>query len=191
MSIELPEPDIEGKKSLEECIYGRKSHRSFSGKEIEFDKISQLLWCAQAYKDGNRTVPSAGGTYPLEIYVNLKNKGFFYYNFEERKLEPKISQDISAEMARKALNQDFIHAAPLNIIICADYTRTCNRYGERGKRYVHMEVGHCAQNILLEAEALGLVSVPIGAFRDTELKNLMNLSDNLDVLYILPIGYPK
>jgi SagB-type dehydrogenase family enzyme len=191
LNIDLPELDLEGEKTLEECIYERKSVRKFSDRDIPLSKISQLLWSAQAYKNGNRTVPSAGATYPLEMYVHIKDKGLYYYNFGERILEQRIDEDISAELARKSLNQTFLHEAPVNIIICADYSRTCKRYGDRGRRYVHMEVGHSAQNVLLEVEALGLASVPIGAFKDRELKKLMKLSGELDVLYILPIGYPK
>lgn len=65
------------------------------------------------------------------------------------------------------------------------------RYGERGIRYVYMEVGHCAQNIHLEAIALGLGSVPIGAFQDQYVKKVMNLPTNINPLYIIPIGYPR
>jgi SagB-type dehydrogenase family enzyme len=191
MEIDLAKPRLEGKMSLEECIYYRESVRSFQGKEIELEKISQLLWGAQAIKNSNRTVPSAGATYPLEFYVNIKGKGVFYYNFKERVLEQEQEEDLSHELASDAFGQQFIAQAPLNIIICADYSRTCNRYGNRGRRYVHMEVGHCAQNIHLEAVSLGLASVPIGAFQDHEVKNTLNLPTPLDPLYIIPIGYAK
>lgn len=191
MDIALKKPKLRSDVSLEECIYKRESVRKFRSKEIELEKVSQLLWSAQAIKGTNRTVPSAGATYPLEFYVIIKNKGVYYYDFKERVLEQKRDEDISQELASDAFGQQFIAQAPFVIIICADYARTCNRYGNRGRKYVHMEVGHCAQNIHLEAESLGLASVPIGAFQDREVKKTLDLPNNLDPLYIVPIGYPK
>lgn len=189
MDIQLPKPKHEGKKSLEECIFERESIRRFKDKEIEIEKISQLLWSAQGKKGHKRTVPSAGATYPLEIYVALKNQGLFLYNIEKHMLEQLSEVDIGRELAAASLHQDFIYEAPLNIIICAIYSRTCNRYGDRGIRYVLIEIGHSAQNIHLQAVTLGLGSVPIGAFHDKDVKKVLNLPKNIEPLYIIPIGY--
>ena len=192
MNLNLPKPELKGNVSIEECIYNRESVRSFKDKEIELEKISQLLWSAQGKKGSKRTVPSAGATYPLEIYVVIKNKGIYYYNFESHSLETKFEgKDYGKALAEASLNQYFIHEASLNIIICAEFSRTCNRYGERGERYVLIEVGHSAQNVHLEAVALGLASVPIGAFNDKEVKNVLKLPKNFEPLYIIPIGYAK
>ncbi|MCK4285304.1 MAG: SagB/ThcOx family dehydrogenase [Candidatus Lokiarchaeota archaeon] len=190
MEIKLPKPILEGNKSLEECIYERESVRKYQDKAIEIEKISQILWAAQGKKGQKRTVPSAGATYPLEIYVTLKDKGYFHYDFKNHALKLVTEDIIGEKLAEESWNQKFIEEAYLNIIICADYSRTTKRYGERGIRYVHMEVGHCAQNIHLEAIALGLVSVPIGAFQDNNVKKVMKLPANIDPLYIIPIGYP-
>ena len=191
MDIKLAKPKIKGIKSLEECIYKRKSTRDFSEKVIEEEKISQLLWSAQGKSYHKRTAPSAGATYPLEIFVVLKDKGLFYYNSKENILEHKFGGKIGDNLAYASYRQIFIEKAPLNIIICADFSRTCNRYGDRGSRYVFIEVGHCAQNIHLECISLGLVSVPIGAFKDEKVKELLKLPKNIDPLYIIPIGYSK
>jgi SagB-type dehydrogenase family enzyme len=191
MEIKLKQPAIESKKSLEECIYMRKSVRRYQEKEIELNKVSQLLWAAQSIKNSNRTVPSAGATYPLEIYVHIKEKGLFYYNFREKILKQKNKKDLSRELGKDALGQMFISQSPLIIIICVKYSRICKRYGERGIRYAHIEVGHCAQNIHLQAISLGLGSVPIGAFEDNKVKNTLNLPDKIEPLYIIPIGYTK
>ncbi|MHA2390418.1 MAG: SagB/ThcOx family dehydrogenase [Promethearchaeota archaeon] len=190
MNLKLPEPLMEGRKTLEECIYERESVRSYSDKEIEIEKISQILWATQGKKGFKRTVPSAGATYPLEIYVTIKNKGYYHYKFENHSLELITEGNICQKLAQASWNQRFIDEAYLNIIICADYKRTTQRYGERGVRYVYMEVGHCGQNIHLEAVALGLVSVPIGAFEDQRVKEVLNLPKNIYPLYIIPIGYP-
>ncbi|MHA2121970.1 MAG: SagB/ThcOx family dehydrogenase [Promethearchaeota archaeon] len=191
MKINLPEPVLKGNMSLEECISVRESVRTFKDEEIGIDQISQILWAAQGKKGQMRTVPSAGATYPLEIYVTLKDKGYFHYNINKHTLELITNEDITRRLVEASWNQKFIEEAYLNLLICADYSRTAQRYGERAARYVHMEVGHCAQNIHLEAVALGLASVPIGAFQDRDIKKVLDLPNNIDPLYIIPIGYPR
>ena len=190
MSIKLPKPLLEGKKSLEQCIYERESVRNYKESKIEIEKISQLLWSAQGKKGYKRTIPSAGAIYPLEIYAILKDKGFFHYNFEKHILELLKEEDLSQKLAKASGDQQFITRSYLNIIICANFSRTTQRYGDRGLRYVFIEVGHSAQQIHLQAVALGLVSVPVGAFQDEEVKRVLELPKKIEPLYIIPIGYP-
>ena len=191
MSIQLPKPGLKGEKSLEECIYERESVRNYKDKIIELEKISQILWATQGKKGEKRTVPSAGATYPLEIYVTLKDKGFFHYDIKKHALELITEEDLSKKLAGASLNQYFIAEAYLNVIICAVFSRTTWRYGQRGVRYVFIEVGHCAQNVQLQAVALGLASVPIGAFEDDKVKKVLDLPKKMEPLYIIPIGYVK
>jgi len=191
MSILLPKPELKGGKSIEECIYERESVRSFTDKSIEIEKISQILWVAQGKRGYKRTVPSAGATYPLELYIILKDKGYFHYDLERHLLEVITEEDLSKKLARACWDQNFIAEAYLNIIICAKFSRTTQGYGQRGVRYVLIEVGHCAQNVHLEAVSLGLGSVPIGAFEDEKVKGVLNLPKDIEPLYIIPIGHPK
>ena len=191
LEIKLLEPSLKGTVSLEECIVKRESVRSFKDKSVETEKMSQLLWAGQGKKGYKKTVPSAGGTYPLELYVVIKDKGIFHYDSSNHKLISVKEGSFGKALARASLDQMFIFEAPLNIVICADFNRTCGRYGNRGVRYVFMEIGHCAQNIELEAVALGLDSVPIGAFHDDEVKKILGFSKNIDPLYIIPIGYKR
>ena len=191
LEIKLTEPKLKGIKSLEECILERQSVRSFKDRDIEIEKISQILWAGQGKKGGKKTVPSAGGTYPLELYVVIKRKGIFHYNPESNLLKRVKEGDFGKELAKASLNQMFIYEAPLNVIICADFYRTCNYYVKRGEIYFHIEIGHCAQDIELEAVALGMGSVPIGAFYDDEVKKVLDLTKNIDHIYINPIGYQK
>ncbi|MFQ6108499.1 MAG: SagB/ThcOx family dehydrogenase [Candidatus Aminicenantales bacterium] len=191
MEIKLSEPRFKGTRSLEECILERKSVRSFEDRDLEKEKISQILWAGQGQTNGKKTVPSAGATYPLELYAVLKRKGVFHYQPEKNILECVREGDFGRELAEASLYQMFIHQASLNVIICADFERTCQHYGRRGERYVYIEIGHCAQNIHLEAVALGLASVPVGAFYDEEVKRILNLPQNIDPVYIIPVGYKK
>ncbi|MFX1572644.1 MAG: SagB/ThcOx family dehydrogenase [Promethearchaeota archaeon] len=189
MSIQLPKPRLKGTMSTEECIYSRESVRQYKDKKIEIEKLSLILWSAQGLKGFKRTVPSAGATYPLEIYVTLKDNGYFHYKVKNHSLELISKEDLSLQLARASWNQNFIAEAYMNIIICAIFSRTTQRYGQRGVRYVFIEVGHCAQNIHLEAVALGLASVPIGAYDDDRVKEVLNLPKKTEPLYIIPIGY--
>jgi SagB-type dehydrogenase family enzyme len=191
MSFSLPKPVKKGEKSLEECIYERESIRYFQARDFDLQKVSQILWATQGKKGEKRTVPSAGATYPLEIYVTLKDKGFFNYNVKKHTLDLITEEDLSRKLARASWDQNFIAEAYMNIIICAEFSRTTIRYEERGVRYVFIEVGHCAQNIHLESVALGLASVPVGAFEDERVKEVLKLPMKIEPIYIIPIGYAK
>jgi SagB-type dehydrogenase family enzyme len=191
--IMLPEPDLESDFSLEKAMANRRSVRNFSQKELELEKISQLLWAAQGItkKDtGYRTTPSAGALYPLELFL-VKSDGVFHYEPEENKLEKMLSEDLKVELAEASVYQGFIAIAPISIVITAVYERITVKYGERGIRYIYMEAGHSCQNLLLQAVALGLGAVPIGAFDDDQIQNLLNLPSDYRVLYVIPVGYPQ
>jgi SagB-type dehydrogenase family enzyme len=189
--INLPSPDYTD-ASIEECMERRRSVRSYKGKEISLQQISNIMWAAQGITEDRyefRTVPSAGATYPLEIFI-AKNDGLFRYVPQSHGLKKESDKDLRQAIAKAALGQGFIANAGMVVIITAVFERTALRYGRRAARYVHIEVGHCAQNIHLEAVALGLGSVPIGAFRDDELSEVLKLR-NEEPLYIIPVGYPR
>mgnify|MGYP005834836127 CR=1 FL=1 len=189
--IDLLEPQFTN-VSLEQCIQKRRSIRNFENKELSLQQISNLLWSAQGITDSIRkfrAVPSAGATYPLEIFV-AKKDGLFRYIPEGHKLKKEMGEDLRKDIARAALNQMFIADAGVVIVITAVLQRTAWRYGERAYRYLNNEVGHCAQNIHLEAVALGLGSVPVGAFDDEKIKKLLKLKKE-EPLYIIPVGYIK
>lgn len=68
--------------------------------------------------------------------------------------------------------------------------RTVAKYGDRAERYVQLEAGHVCQNLLLEATALGLGAVPMGAFSDEALRAALDLGEGELPLYVVPVGYP-
>ena len=160
--------------------------------------ISQILWAAQGLTKGEgryRAAPSAGATYPLEIFVVCgKNSiaevaaGIYHYNIARHSLSLHYKGDIRLELARAALGEEAIYHAPVAIIICAEYERTVVRYGPRAQRYVHMEVGHAGQNIYLQATALGLATVAVGAFNDERVREVLRLEKQYKPLYIMPVG---
>jgi SagB-type dehydrogenase family enzyme len=180
--------------SVEEAIEKRRSRRKFaSDRDFVLEQISQLIWSAQGVTArqagyGLRAAPSAGAFYPMELYL-LSKDGVFHYLPDSHELETKGTTDLRKELAAAALYQDFVAQAAIDIIICAVYQRMTGKYGKRGIRYVDMEAGHIAQNIHLQAVAMGLSSVPVGAFDDAKIKRLLSLPDTYEPIYIIPVGY--
>jgi SagB-type dehydrogenase family enzyme len=189
--IRLPAPQFTN-ASIEECIETRRSIRRFEDKDLSAQMLSNILWAAQGITDqgrGFRAVPSAGATYPLEVFI-AKKDGLYRYIPQSHALKKEKSEDVRQEIAKKAVSQMFIADAGAVIVITGVYERTTWRYRSRGKQYVHMEAGHCAQNIHLEAVALGLGSVPVGAFDDGGIKKALGLKEEVP-LYIIPVGFSK
>lgn len=191
MLIKLPKPKEKGKLSLEETIKKRRSERSLSGKELTLQEISQLLWSCQGITDENRrfrSAPSAGATYPLGIYL-VSPEGLFHYIPHTHSIKRLKDKDLREELSRACLGQHFVRDAAIDIIICADFKRTTASYGKRGENYVYIEVGHVAENLHLQAVGLGLGSVPVGAFSDEAVKNVLDLPREVVPIYVIPVGY--
>jgi len=192
-NVELPAPKTQGKISLEEVLWKRKSVRAYSQEPLRLEEVSQLLWAAQGitHDEKRRTAPSAGATYPLEIYLAVNRveglaPGIYHYINKSHSLELTKTGNFGKALRDAALGPDMLETAAVNIVVTAVYERTSLRYGERAPRYVHMEVGHVGQNIYLQAEALGLGTVAVGAFDDEKVQSLMGIEEK--VLYILPVG---
>ncbi len=194
-TIALPAPLLDGKISIEKTLRERRSIRRYGNEALTLSEVSQVLWAAQGVtaRKGYRTSPSAGALYPVEIFIvvgkvgNL-SAGVYKYLPLKHALQLKASGDKRPELCREALNQNAITNAPVVVIISAVYERVTKKYGTRGIRYVQMEVGHVAQNILLQVVSLGMGAVPIGAFQDREIKRLLDLDRNEEPVYIIPFG---
>jgi SagB-type dehydrogenase family enzyme len=192
-TIQLPAPARSGVVSLEEALAQRRSVREFLRGELTPRQLSQLLWAAQGItsQEGHRTAPSAGALYPLEMYVVVP-AGLYHYTPLRHQLNLVSAGDFRRPLFRAALEQKAIIEASAVFVIAAVYERTAQKYGPaRGERYVHLEAGHAAQNLLLEAVALGLGAVPMGAFQDAEVKKLLELPRNYEPLYLIPVGTPR
>jgi SagB-type dehydrogenase family enzyme len=196
--VRLPEPRSAGPVSVEEAIGSRRSVRDFRSDSLELSVVSQLLWAVQGMTDdaGLRAVPSAGATYPLEVYVVAGAvrgfpAGVYRYRPHRHSLRLVQAGDQRRATARAALNQTWMADAPVTIVVAAVFARTTRRYGERGRRYVHMEVGHAAQNVYLQAEAMGLGTTVVGAFVDREVSRVLGLEAEEQPLALLPVGFPR
>jgi SagB-type dehydrogenase family enzyme len=191
--IALPSPSYRGTRTLEEALVKRRSNRSFLDRPIELAAVGQLLWAGQGIRDrsGGRTAPSAGGRYPLDLFIATE-EGVGQYLPEEHEIEGIRSEDLRELLYSAALFQDSIKQAPLIVVITADFTRAEHQHGEdRAERFAWIEVGHVAQNILLQAYAMGLAGVGFGAFKDEQVVEVMQLPPESAPLYIIAIGYSR
>jgi len=199
-AIKLPPPTARGEMSVEEAIYSRKSLRRFKDRALPLSQVSQIMWAAggktiDAVTGPTRSYPSAGGIYPLVIYlvagkVAGLSSGIYRYEWKTHRLDLLKKGDFRRRLSRAAWGQDFIARAPAAIVITAKIERTTARYGSRGeKRYVPMDVGHAGQNVCLQAEALGLGTAMVGAFNDKAVSELLELREE-SPFYILPFGAP-
>jgi len=193
--IDLPEPRYDSEVSLEKTLLERRSVREYSDAPLTLDEISQLLWAAQGITDPKsyRTAPSAGALYPLELYVvagnvNDLSDGVYRYKPKDHKLEMVFEGDKRQGLYGVSLQQSAVKNAAVVIVFAADYDRTTVKYGERGIRYVHIEVGHATENAFLQAVALNLSAVVIGAFYDEEVKEVLNMPENEQPILMLPVG---
>lgn len=188
--VPLPQPQTRGRVSLEEAIAARRSIREFLPDPLTAEQLSQLLWAMQGVtsRSGQRAAPSAGALYPLETYV-VTAEGCFHYEPARHRLKRRSREDLRPALARAALGQAQVSGAPAVLVVAAVYARTEKKYGaDRGHRYVHIEAGHAAQNALLEAAALGLAAVPVGAFDDDRVRGVLGLGKGETPLYLIPVG---
>lgn len=190
--VMLPAPEKRGAMSLEEALEKRESVRSFSSKPLTMREISQIFWAAQGTtrRWGGRTSPSAGALYPLEIYMALRD-GLYRYVPDKHRMMRVTDRNLMAPLSEAALGQGCVREAPAVVIITAVYERIERKYGGRGERYVKIEAGHAAQNILLQAAALGLSAVPVGAFHDEKVSRVLSLPDDHRPLYLIPVGHGR
>jgi SagB-type dehydrogenase family enzyme len=193
--IKLPEPKIPRGISIEEAIKGRRSVREFTPEPLSLEDLSQLLWSAQGItgRSRGRAAPSAGATYPLELYAVVErvsgiDPGLYHYLPKEHSLDCVTLGPYNTALSDASLGQACVRNASLNLVFAAVYDRTTGRYGERGIRYVHIDVGHASENVYLQCRSLGLGTVAVGAFDDEKVKDALKLKKEESPVYIMPVG---
>ena len=193
--IKLPEPRYESNVSIEETLVKRRSVRDYTREPLTLTEVSQLLWAAQGTtSDGiYRAAPSAGALYPLEVYMIVGNveglsAGVYQYKPKGHELVMFLEGDMRSRLTDAALGQGPVRNAAIDIVLTSVYDRITRKYGDRGVRYALIEIGHVGQNICLQATAMDLGSVCIGAFYDDQVRALLKLPEEEAPLYIIPIG---
>ncbi len=196
-SIALPTPRLKGSLSVEEALRARRSVRHYRAQPLTLAEVGQLLWAAQGVTGprGERTAPSAGALYPLEVYLAASQvdglaPGSYHYRPQAHVLELVSAGDRRLELYHAALDQDAVRQAPAVVVMVAVFRRTTVKYGSRGVGYVYAEAGAAAQNVYLQAQALGLGTVYIGAFRDEAVQAALSLPAEEQPLVLLPVGRP-
>ncbi len=195
-TIKLPEIRTHSSTSVEEAIGQRRSVRLYKNEPLVVTDVAQLLWACQGVTDKQRLLratPSAGAIYPLEIYlvvgeVKGLTSGIFKYNPLKHELSKMIDGDQRIALSEAAFSQQWVHQAAACIVICANYKNTEKKYSQRAQQYVHMEVGAAAENVYLQATALGIGTVLVGAFDDDAVQKIVGAGQDETPLCILPIG---
>jgi SagB-type dehydrogenase family enzyme len=196
--IKLPRPRTQSGVSVENAIERRRSVREFSDAPISLSDLSQLIWAAQGVTGPGelRAAPSAGATYPLEVYVVAARvtglpSGIFNYRLRGHELVRTHEGEVLRDFARASVGQSCVEDAAAVIVLAAVYERTTGVYGQRGIRYVDNEIGHAAENVWLQAVALGLGTVAVGAFDDDAVAEELRFKRGEKPLYLLPVGKPR
>ena len=196
----LPRPRAAGPVSVEEAIRARESVRRFADQPLSLAEVSQLLWAgagrrADTVSAASRSFPSAGGLYPVELFlvagaVRDLAAGVYRYDWAAHTLERVEHGDRRRQLAEAALAQRWMAGAPITLVLGVVEERTSRRYGERGvRRYVPLDAGHAAQNIQLQAAALGLGTTAVGAFDDRGVAGVVGL-EGVQPLLLIPAGRP-
>jgi SagB-type dehydrogenase family enzyme len=192
---ELPEPRQNSDVSIEEALAKRRSIRSYTGEAVTLEEVSQLLWAAQGItnSDGFRTAPSAMAAYPLEVYIvvgDVENlsEGVYHYEPAGHKLGKVHDGDYRPQLTTSSVGRYFVEGGAIYILLSAIYSRVTLRAGSEGTKYVHMEVGHAAQNVYLQAFSLGLGTVVNGGISADNIREILQLPANVQPLYFMPVG---
>ena len=197
--IALPEPSQDGETAVEAALADRRSRRTYGEESLRLAALGQLLWAAQgitAPSTGHRAAPSAGATYPLELYVVVGDpgvsgldSGVYHYDVQTHELTRLATGNRQPELRAATLDQEWVGQGAIDVVVCADDERTTAKYGPRGKeRYVPMEAGHVGENLYLQAESLDLAMVTVGAFRDERVRELVDAPATQRPLYVIPVG---
>jgi SagB-type dehydrogenase family enzyme len=196
--IKLPKPELDGDMAVERALRYRRSGRDYSRKPLDLAALSQLLWAAQGITNrvGDRTAPSAGALYPLELYVAAGEvedlpTGVYKYRPQGHQLVEHAAGDVRSKLATHAWRQSWVKAAPAIIVFTTVPERVTDEYGKDAIRYVYMEVGHAAQNLHLQAVALGLATVVVGALDEPRVRATLALEKEEIPQVLMPIGHPK
>ena len=198
--IELPEPGNTD-ASLETVVSQRKSIRSFADKSLTIEQLSRLLVTADGitHTSGDwqmRAAPSGGALYPIDIYVMASNvesldQGLYHFQVSDSSLELVSKGDYANAIHAASFEQSAVGSSPITVILTARFDRSTIKYSDRGFRYTYMEAGSICQNIYLQATALGLGTVAVGAFNDDSLNELLGIDGHDEAgLLIMPVGYP-
>jgi len=148
-----------------EAIRGRRSVRAYTGEDVPEGVVERLI-------DAARWAPSAGNIQPWEFVVVRR-------------------AEVKRRLSAAALDQAFIEEAPVVVVVCADEGQSSAGYGSRGRSlYCLQDTAAATQNLLLAAQALGLATCWVGAFREEDAREALGLPRGVRPVAIVPVGHP-
>jgi SagB-type dehydrogenase family enzyme len=193
--VSLPEPRLSSATSVEEALRKRRSVREYTSGGLTLAELGQLLWAAYGVTrpDGKRTAPSARELYPLRVYalagsVDGLEPGLYRYEPASHSLELRTAGDLRSRLYQATFSQGAVLEAPAILVFSGLYALADAEFGAGGRQYVHMDLGHAGENVHLQAVALGLGTVVIGAFRPAGVQELLQLPEGETPLYLMPVG---
>ncbi len=199
--VQIASASKTGSMSVEEAIARRRSVRAYKKQALKLADVSQLLWAAQGITDtvdGLRSAPSAGALYPLELYVVVAaggveglSAGVYHYDPLAGTLEMSKEGDYLQQLQSATLDQPAVGSSATSFVICGVFERTTSKYGQRGAQYVFQESGHAAENMCLQAVALHLGLVVMGAFSEPDVSQVIGSKSDETPLYVVPVGVPS
>ena len=193
--------DVPPQADFFDLVTKRRSQRNFTKKPLSKEDLSLLL----KYSCGNireletgrhrRAQPSGGGRFPVEAYLIVfrssqdLNAGLYHYNIKNHQLDVLWDREFTDEDINKLFTYQWVKDAAVAFVMTAIFSRTQDKYGERGYRYILLEAGHIGQNMYLVSEALGLKCCALGGTRDEELEKLIDIDGVTEsVVYALAVG---
>ncbi len=194
--IDLPDSEFLD-MSFSHVLSSRRSERIFTGDNMILKYVATILRAAcgvskqQLVELSNketshlnfRTIPSAGGLYPIDLYVvslNVKklDKGIYrYLPLKDQLLQ--VGDDLSANKFLYSLcvPEKVVSISRANVVylLVSRSWKSMRKYGERGMRFAFHEAGSIAQNIHLASTALGVGTVDCASFYDDEAHQALEL----------------
>ena len=190
------------KSRTDEIIERRRSTRVFSGQTLGLDYLARVLLSGNGVTHSKgayemRSAPSAGALYPIDIYViayrvDSLEKGLYHFQVQDSSLALIKAGDFNEDIYRACNNQKTVGFSPATLILTARFDRSTIKYADRGYRYCYMESGAIAENVHIQAEALGLGTVIVGAFNDDAVSGLLDVDGVSEApMIIMPLGWPR
>jgi len=146
-------------------------------------------------ESGFRAAPSAGALYPLELYAVVRkggveglSEGVYHYEPRSHSLTLVKGGDFMPDLEAATWDQGIVAEAAVTVVITGVLRRTTAKYGRRGTQYVFQESGHAAQNAFLQATALGIGCVAMGAFDEGAVRRVVGVGPDERPLYVQPFG---
>jgi SagB-type dehydrogenase family enzyme len=199
-AIKLPAPVKKGTMSVEEALQNRRSVRLFANRGLSLAQISQLLWAADGINNpqGKRTAPSGRAAYPMDLYLVAGEggvaglaAGIYHYNVAEQALEAVATGEFRPAVVKACNGQAWMGKAPVIFVITGDYKRAEVKNGAQGPLFTHIEAGLIAQNLFLQAGALGLGAGIAGGINERALGRALRLPPASLPFLAMPVGYKK